>query len=118
MGDLNNSHYFLKYELKDLATNIPMHPFVFNIIKYVIRYSKKGTPTRDIEKALDYLNMLRGVAPYIYRLKRTTRESGTLVRFIRDNSFTPIRMTILEAILEGDLGLTEINLKRLSNEQS
>mgnify|MGYP003151740196 CR=1 FL=1 len=30
----------------------------FNIIKYVTRYKRKGTPLRDLQKARDYLDIL------------------------------------------------------------
>lgn len=47
---------------------------VFNIIKYLNRYSHKGTPIEDIEKAQHYLSILK---------KEVERKNG------KDTSTTP-----------------------------
>lgn len=36
--------------------------FIGNVVKYLCRYNRKGTPVQDLEKALDYLKQLDNLA--------------------------------------------------------
>lgn len=61
----NNTHYtngqHNTFELIERYTsgNVGQPAFyIGNIVKYLCRYNRKGTPQQDLEKALDYLTQL------------------------------------------------------------
>lgn len=61
----NNKHYtngqHNTFELIERYTNGQKGQpafYIGNIVKYLCRYNRKGTPMQDLEKALDYMQLL------------------------------------------------------------
>jgi len=52
----HNQHYRASIQAWDFIVPNKMSFLAGNILKYVERYDRKGTPLQDLEKALDYTN--------------------------------------------------------------
>ncbi len=54
--------------------------FVGNIFKYIMRYDLKGTPVKDLEKAINYIN----------KMKHTNENNDSIIQLCEDKNFLEI----------------------------
>lgn len=95
-----NDHYKTNTQLKEITAVSIIHPFLWNTIKYIVRYDKKGTALPDLEKAKDYIKFAIQMADKDL-LVCDVKDKTLLQNFIHKNDFSKEQKQILKLLFNG-----------------
>lgn len=101
-------HYNGEIQHTEFSLEAKLNGLEHNIVKYICRYKKKGTPILDLRKVMWHLETLRDYIDYLKPgsyilsnfMNRSVVYSGSLWEtFVKSQKFTSAEVSILENAL-------------------